>query len=340
MECCQAVAPVRQATRSLELADIFRQFKDELPTLASEQHKAVRDIISCRTMVLGGHVYQCDHCGHKQEVYNSCRNRHCPKCQSLEQARWLEARQTELLPVEYFHVVFTISDKLNGIFLSNKSTCYKLLFAAVAEKLKEVALNPKHLGAQIGFLAVLHTCTQQLLFHPHIHCIIPGGGLNLDSSQWISAKPGYLLPVKVLSLVFRGKLLDKLEYAIDQGKLNVASKDILQQAACKSWVVYCKPPFAGPEQVLRYLGRYTYRTAFSNDRLAKISGRQVTFRYKDRADGNKTKLLTLDALDFLKRFLLHVLPGGFFRIRFNGLLSNGKKNGSLGALSYLAKVIK
>ena len=328
MGCCQAAAPIGEAARPLELADVFEQFGDELLALTSEQQKVVRDITSCRTAVLGGHVHQCDHCGHRQEVYNSCRNRHCPKCQSLQQARWLEARQAELLPVEYFHVVFTIPEELKAIFLSNKAVCYKLLFAAVAETLKEVALNPDHLGARIGFIAVLHTWTQTLLFHPHVHCIVPGGGLSPDGSRWVSAKPGYLLPIKVLSLVFRGKLLDTLEKAMHQDEVHVPSKDattLLLQAARKSWVVYCKPPFAGPAQVLRYLGQYTHRTAISNSRLVQMSERQVTFRYKDRADGNKTKLLTLDAVEFLRRFLVHVLPKGFVRIRHYGLLANGIK---------------
>jgi hypothetical protein len=329
MGCCQAVEPQRVAAHKLELADIFRRARDELPALTGDQHKAVRDIINCRTEVLGGHVYQCDHCGHRQEVHNSCRNRHCPKCQSLEQARWLQARQAELLPVEYFHVVFTVPDELKALFLVNAAACYKLLFAAVAETLKEVALNPDHLGAQIGFIAVLHTWTQTLLFHPHIHCIVPGGGLAPDGTRWVSAKPRFLLPVRVLSLVFRGKLLDKLEKAVHRDDVRVPNKDattLLQQAARKSWVVYSKPPFAGPDQVLRYLGRYTHRTAISNDRLVQMNnGRQVTFRYKDRADGNKTKLLTLDAVEFLRRFLLHVLPSGFVSIRYYGLLANGIK---------------
>jgi len=293
MPCCQAAAPLAAAQRPLELADIFVQFKDELPALTPEQHKAVRDIIRCRTDALGGHVDQCDQCGHRQQVYHSCRNRHCPKCGSLEQARWLAARQAELLPVEYFHVVFTIPDALKTIFIRNNAACYRLLFAAASETLKEVAQNPDRLGAQIGFITVLHTWTQQLLFHPHIHCIVPGGGLSPDASRWIGAKPGFFLPVRVLSLVFRAKLLDKLSGAITRGELRGIDDDwsnVLRQAAGKSWVVYSKPPFAGPEQVLRYLGRYTHRTALSNDRLVQLNGRQVTLRYRDRSDGNTSKL--------------------------------------------------
>jgi len=235
------------------------------------------------------------------------------------------ARQAELLPVQYFHVVFTVPDELKDIFLCNKAICYKLLFSAAAETLKQVAQNPKHLGAHIGFIAVLHTWTQTLLFRPHLHFIVPGGGLNLDGNKWVSTVPGFLLPVRVLSLVFRGKLLDKLEKAANQGQVRIPNKDVttlLQQAARKSWVVYSKPPFAGSDQVLRYLGRYTHRTAISNNRLVQMSGRQLTFRYKDRADNNKTKLLTLDAVDFLRRFLVHVLPSGFVSIRYYGLMAN------------------
>lgn len=328
MARCQAAAPNQVAGRRLELADIFRQFGHELPSLIVEQAKVVRDITSCRTEALGGHLHQCDHCGHQHEVYNSCGNRHCPKCQNLAEARWLEARLTELLPVEYFHVVFTVPEELKPIFLVNRKLSYRLLFAAAAETLKEVAANPQHLGARIGFIAELHTSTQTLLFHPHIHCIVPGGGLNPEGTEWISAKPGYLLPIPVLKLVFRGKLLNKLEQALAAGEVRSLKRDpamLLKQAACKSWVVYCKPPFAGPEQVLRYLARYTHRVAISNDRLVALNGRQVTFRWKDRADGNKVKLMTLDAVDFLKRFLLHVLPKGFMRVRHYGFLANNVK---------------
>ena len=341
MACCQAAEPHLPAAQPLELADIFRPFGDELPLLSPEQRKAVHDIMRCRTEVLGGHIYQCDQCGHLQELYNACRNRNCPKCQNLDQARWLQARQQELLPVQYFHVVFTIPDEIKAIFLANKTACYNLLFAAVAETLKQVALNPDLLGARIGFMAVLHSWTQTLLFHPHLHCIVPGGGLNSTNDQWVSTKPGFLLPVQVLSLVFRGKLLDKLQQAASQGKIGLAGTDLdtlLQQAARHSWVVYCRPPFAGPQQVLRYLSRYTNQIAIGNQRLVALDGRQVTFRYKDRADSGKTKLMSLDAAEFLCRFLLHVVPNGLVRIRYYGLLANAVKKDNLALCRQLLSV--
>ncbi len=281
--------------------------------------------MSCRTAELGGHVLACDECGYWTILYNSCRNRHCPKCQSLKQARWLEARQADLLPVEYFHVVFTVPDVLRPVFLAQPKRCYSLLFAAVAETLREVALTPERLGARIGLTAMLHTWTQTLLYHPHIHCIVPGGGLNSERTRWVSCKSGFFLPVGVLSAVFRGKLLEKLEAAVVNGDVE-SPKGLparwLEHAAEKKWVVHSKPPFAGPEQVLRYLGRYTHRIALSNHRLVGLEGRNVTFRYKDRSDGDKPKLLTLDAVAFLRRFLLHVVPAGFMRIRHYGFLAN------------------
>jgi predicted Zn-ribbon and HTH transcriptional regulator len=332
MACCQAAAPNGPAARQPELADVFLQFRDELPALSFEQSKAVWDITSCRTEALGGHAHQCDHCGHQENLYNSCLNRHCPKCQSLNQARWLEARQADLLPVEYFHVVFTIPSELHLLFRANPKVCYGLLFSAVSETLREVALNPKHLGARIGFTAVLHTWTQTLLFHPHVHCIVPGGGLNSEGTQWKSCKSGFLLPVLVLSKVFRGKLLSKIEKALVKGTVKLSDCDpaaLLQQAARKSWVVYSKEPIAGPEQVLRYLGRYTHKIAISNSRLVSINDRQITFRWRDRSDNNTPKLMTLDALEFMRRFLLHVLPKGFMRIRHYGFLANAVRKKSI-----------
>jgi hypothetical protein len=332
MVCHQAVASEQPTDRSLELAEILERFAGELPALSTDQSKAVHDILNCRTETLGGHVHQCDHCGKRTNLYNSCLNRHCPKCQGLSQARWLEARQKDLLPVEYFHIVFTIPSILYVLFHINPRRCYNLLFAAVSETLQQVAANPAHLGAQIGFTAVLHTWTQTLLAHPHIHCIVPGGGLSPDGTRWIPCKPGFFLPVSVLSLVFRGKLLSKLEKAIDRGEIQLADKDpreLLRKAAHPSWVVYSKAPFAGPDQVLRYLGRYTHRIAISNRRLASMQGRQVTFRYKDRADDNKEKYMTLDAVDFLCRFLAHVMPKGFMRIRHFGFMANAIRKKSL-----------
>lgn len=328
MGCCQAVAPHQPAGQRLELADILERFSDELPALSVDQSKVVQDILNCRTPVLGGHVQECDHCGHRTTLYNSCLNRHCPKCQSLNQARWLEARQKDLLPVEYFHVVFTIPSVLHKLFRAYPKRCFNLLFSAVSETLQEISQNPKCLGAQIGFIAVLHTWTQRLLYHPHVHCIVPGGGLSPDGNEWIPCKPGYFLPVSILSVVFRGKLLSKLEKEIKKGKIRLADKDplvLLRRAAMPSWNVYSKAPFAGADQVLRYLGGYTHRIAISNHRLVSMKGREVTFLWKDRADDNKKKRLTLDAVDFLCRFLLHVMPRGFMRIRHFGILSNAKR---------------
>jgi hypothetical protein len=332
MECSQAAAPNQPAEEKLEIAGIFEKFAGELPLLSVDQSAVVHDIVNCRTPALGGHVHNCDHCGHHINLYNSCLNRHCPKCQSLNQARWLEARRQDLLPVEYFHVVFTIPGELHGLFRANPRLCFNLLFAAVSETLQEVALNPARLGAQIGFVAVLHTWTQRLLYHPHVHCIVPGGGLSPDGSQWISCKPGFFLPVSILSIVFRGKLLSKLEKEIDKGEIQLTDKDLcelLRKAAQPLWMVYSKAPFAGPDQVLRYLGQYTHRIAISNHRLVSLKGREVTIRWKDRVDGNTNKLLTLDAVDFLSRFLMHVMPKGFMRIRHFGFLANAVRKESI-----------
>jgi predicted Zn-ribbon and HTH transcriptional regulator len=325
----------------LEVAQIFRVFSEQLPALSADQRHAVQDIVNCRTEALGGHVLECDHCGHQTHRYNSCLNRHCPKCQSLNQARWIEARQKDLLPVQYFHLVFTIPGALHAVFRANLKLCYNLLFAAVCETLRQVALNPQRLGAQIGFTAVLHTWTQTLLFHPHLHCIVPGGGLNAHGTQWVSSKDGFFLPQIVLSLVFRAKLLSKLEKAIDKGKIRLPDTDpcaLLREAALHKWVVYAKEPFAGPEQVVRYLGRYTHRIAISNHRLVSLQGGEVTFRFKDRADGNKQKLLTLDAVEFLRRFLTHILPKGFMRIRHFGFLANPVRKKSIALCRQLLAV--
>lgn len=321
-----AGCPSRAAGSRLELADVFRAHGQELSWLTGPQQQAVRAITSCRTAALGGHVHACDHCGYRENRYNSCRNRHCPKCQGLEKVRWIQARRADLLPVEYHHVVFTIPQELHPIFRADAKTSIDLLFASVSETLQEVAENPKRLGAKIGFTAVLHTWTQTLREHPHVHGIVPGGGLSPDGDRWISAKPGFFLPVRVLSQVFRGKLLSKLEAASTQGRLSLGSEEVLAllaRAAQKKWVVYSKPPVAGPEQVLDYLGRYTHRIAISNDRLVSLEDGRVTFRWKDRAHGNQTKLMTLEAGEFLRRFLQHVLPKGLVRIRHYGFLANG-----------------
>jgi hypothetical protein len=325
---CPASHQRHTGRSKLELSDIFRANADRLPALSGQQARVVRDITECRTAALGGHVHECDTCGHRLVSYNSCRNRHCPKCQRLEEARWLEAQQETLLPTEYHHVVFTVPDVLHPVFLGNPRRAYDLLFAAAAETLHDVALRPKNLGAKIGFSVVLHTWTQTLLFHPHLHCIVTGGGLHPDGTRWVAARPGFLFPVRILAKVFRGKLLQKLERAVDDGALRSCGDeptDRLRKAARKKWVVYSKPPFAGPQQVLRYLGRYAHRTAISNERLVSMEHGQVTLRWKDRARGNQTKLMRIDAAELIRRFLLHVLPKGLMRIRHYGLLANPLK---------------
>ena len=325
------VCPARQQRAGrprLEVADVFGKCKEQPDTLTADEARVIGDITSCRTSTLGGHLQQCDTCDYEKPSYNSCRNRHCPKCQGLDEVRWVERQQDALLPIEYHHVVFTIPDVLHPLLRCAPRVGYGLLFAAVAETLKEVALRPKNLGARIGFTAVLHTWTQKLAFHPHIHCIVTGGGLSLDGSRWVSAKPGFLFFVGVLARVFQGKLLSKLEKMLSKGDLPFQPQDgksLLRTAARKHWKVYSKPPFAGPEQVLRYLGRYTHRIAISNERLVALQDGEVTFRWRDSADNNRKKLMKLSTDEFRQRFLLHVLPSGFFRIRHFGLLANANR---------------
>ncbi len=313
----------------LEVADVFRAHGHRLGGLNEQQRRVVAAITSCRTAGLGGHAWECDRgCGYQDISYNSCRNRHCPKCQGLDRVRWLEARMKDLLPVPYFHLVFTIPSQLYGLFLEHPRVTYGLLFRAVAETVKEVAARPKNLGAEIGMTAVLHTWTQTLLFHPHIHCIVPGGGLDPAGCRWVRARDNFFLSVRVLSTVFRAKLLSGLEKAIASGRIKALLGNgadvsgLLRHAARRKWVVYSKRPFAGPKQVLAYLGRYTHRIAIGNERIVAMDGGEVVFSYRDRRDGNSRKLATLPAEAFLRRFLLHVLPKGFVRIRHYGLLAN------------------
>ena len=321
-----------------EVADIFRAHGDAFlgrygDTLLPEQRRVFRDITDCRTAAMGGHVEQCDRCGHQLVAYNSCRNRHCPKCQATAAAEWMEARKSELLPVEYYHVVFTLPAALGPIALHNQRVVYGLLFHAAAETLQQIAADPKHLGAEIGFLAVLHTWGQNLQHHPHVHCVVPGGGLSPDDSRWIACRPGFLFPVEVLSRVFRGKFLSSLRAAFDQGKLSfhgklsalnapLAFQRRLTASAKTEWVVHAKPPWGGPEQVLKYLARYTHRVAISNHRLVALEDDEVRFLWKDYAHGGEKKMMTLTAIEFIRRFLLHVLPTGFVRIRHYGFLAN------------------
>jgi hypothetical protein len=320
------------------VADVFRDHGDAFldrygDTLSPERRRALRDIAACRTEALGGHVEECDRCGHQRIAYNSCRNRHCPKCQATAAAQWMEAREAELLPVEYFHVVFTLPPALAPIALQNPREVYNILFRAAAETLQQIAADPKHLGAEIGFLAVLHTWGQNLQHHPHVHCVVPGGGLSLDGSHWVACRPGFFLPVRVLSRVFRGKFLALLGKVFDQGRLSFHGKlgvlaDVgefqrrLTASAQTEWVVYAKPPFGGPERVLKYLARYTHRVAISNRRLVALEDGEVQFQWKDYAHGGGPKTMTLKAIEFIRRFLLHVLPSGFVRIRHYGFLAN------------------
>jgi hypothetical protein len=321
-----------------EVADVIRAHGGEFldtygDTTSPEQRRALTDLARCRTAALGGHVEECDRCGHRQVAYNSCRNRHCPKCQAGEAARWVEDRAAELLPVEYFHVVFTLPAALGPIALQNPRVVYGLLFRAAAETLRQIAADPAHLGAEIGFLAVLHTWGQNLQHHPHVHCVVPGGGLAPDGSRWVPCRPGFFLPVRVLGRLFRGKFLALLKAAFDGGRLsfhgNLAAladpaefRRTLAATANPEWVVYAKPPFGGPEQVLKYLARYTHRVAISNSRLVALEGDQVEFLWKDYADEGKQKTMKLKAVEFIRRFLQHVLPAGFVRIRHYGLLAN------------------
>ena len=323
----------------LEVADIIRKlgtgFLERQRRWLTRQHlKVLRAIAACRTAVLGGHLDQCNRCGHQAISYNSCRNRHCPKCQGAARQRWLAERSAELLPVPYFHVVFTLPQLLAPLALQNKTLIYGLLFRATAATLLQIAADPKHLGAEIGFLAVLHTWGQTLQHHPHLHCVVPGGGLSPDHQRWISCGRKFFLPVKVLSPVFRGKFLEALEQAFRKQQLILtgqlaslqspeAFSELLRAAARRDWVVYAKRPFAGPAQVLKYLSRYTHRVAIANSRLVSMSeDGQVSFRWRDYAHGHRTRIMTLTADEFLRRFLLHVLPAGFVRIRHFGLLAN------------------
>jgi hypothetical protein len=321
-----------------EVADVFRRYGADYrqqhgPSLSVAQRRVMHAIEVCRTAVLGGHLERCDQCGHQRNAYNSCADCHCPKCQSLARAEWLENRRSEVLNTEYFHVVFTVPEQIAPIAYQNKRVVYGILFRATAETLRTIAADPKHLGAEIGFFAVLHSWGQNLLHHPHLHCVVAGGGLSPDGTQWISCRPGFFLPVRVLSRLFRRLFLDYLLKAFDAGKLEFFSSlaplrergTFLRHLAptrAKEWVVYAKRPFAGPEQVLDYVGRYTHRVAISNNRLLDIDGGKVTFRYKDYRQASQPKTMTLDAEEFIRRFLLHVLPDGFQRIRYYGFLGN------------------
>jgi hypothetical protein len=327
-----------------ELADVFRAHQSDFlarwnPVLSRQQRKALKDIRDCRTAVLGGHLHQCDRCGHRVVLYNSCRNRHCPKCQATARAKWLAQRETELLPVPYFHVVFTLPQQIGRLALQNAKQIYTILFRAAANTLLETAAEPRLLGASIGFLAVLHTWGQNLHLHPHLHCVVPGGGISPDGSRWIACrKDSFFLPCRVLSHRFREKFLWQLRQAFRHGALRfhgelrslaspAAFEALCQQASNIEWVVHIKPPFGGPQRVLKYLARYTHRVAISNHRLRSLENGRVTFDWKDYAHGGRKSTVTLDAVEFIRRFLLHVLPAGLVRIRQFGFLANrGRKH--------------
>ena len=307
-----------------ELADIFRRYGERFEQtyrLSAAEHKVIRAVKVCRTEELGGHLYRCDACGFERPVYNSCRNRHCPKCQSLAKARWLEKQTAELLPVGYFHLVFTLPHEFNRLILAHKKIVLNLLFKAVSETLLD--FGKSRLGGTLGMIAVLHTWDQTLKDHFHLHCLVPAGALSLDQSRWIATRKNFLFPNKALSRVFRGKFLDLLGQTRHRGKLPAIYSNISHR---KDWVVYAKKPFGSPQTVLDYLGRYTHRVALSNDRILAVDQGQVTLSYRDRKDGDRKKTLTLDAQEFIRRFLLHVLPEGFMRIRHFGFLANRPKN--------------
>jgi Putative transposase/Transposase zinc-binding domain len=335
-----------------EVADVIQRYgkaflQEHGGHLTGVQKQALRDLGRCRTAELGGHVDECLDCGYCRIAYNSCRNRHCPKCQALTRARWLDKQAEHLLPVEYFHIVFTLPREVGDLALANPAVLYDLLFQAASATLRDVAANPKRLGAQVGALLVLHTWGQNLHHHPHVHAVVTGGGLTCNakgvidaSPRWIGCRKGFFLPVKVLSRVFRGKYLAGLQQAFDEGKLVCpknrnpltdpdAFRRWLSPLYRKNWVVYAKRPFGGPNQVLKYLARYTHRVAISNARLLDVAGGQVSFRYKDYADSNQQKVMTLSADEFLRRFVQHVLPKSFVKIRHYGLLANKRREEKL-----------
>jgi len=340
---------------TVEVADIFRaQGKNFIDRhrkrMRFQQLKVMQAIVRCRTAALGGHIDMCLRCGKDWGIsFNSCRNRHCPKCQAQARQRWIAARERELLATSYFHVVFSLPHELTDLIRQNEVELYNLLFRAVAETLIQVAANPKHLGAEIGFFGILHTWGQNLLFHPHIHCVVPAGGLAPGRTRWIKGSDRFLLPRDVLQSVFRGKFVEGLKDAFAQKRLRLAGPiQHLTRPNCfaafvrklhrHKWVVYVKPPFGGPEQVLRYLGRYTHRVAISNHRLLAFDGDNVTFRWRDYAHGNVQRTMTLSAQEFIRRFLLHVLPKRFVRIRHFGFMANYQRSTSFQLCRRLLKM--
>ncbi len=321
-----------------ELADVFRQYGESYQRthrVSACEQKVMRAVSVCRTQELGGHLDRCDACGFERPAYNSCRNRHCPKCQSLAKAKWLEKQTSELLPVGYFHLVFTLPHELNPLILAHKQIVLALLFKAVSETLLE--FGQRRFGGQIGFITVLHTWDQTLKDHFYLHCLVPAGALSFDHSRWIAARKNFLFPVTALSRVLRGKFLALLQQACAKGKIPPANNEI-KASRRKNWVVYAKKPFGSPHTVFDYLGRYTHRVALSNDRILQVENGEVTLSYRDRKDGDRKKIMTLEAQEFIRRFLLHVLPDGFMRVRHFGFLANRSKKPALAQCRKLLKL--
>jgi hypothetical protein len=332
----------------IEVQDILRLYGESYRVkfagnTSTGQYKVMHHLEMCRTAALGGHLDHCDECDHERISYNSCRDRHCPKCQFLKKEKWLENRLSDFLPINYFHVVFTIPSELNTLMLNNQKILYDLFFSCVSETLKEISSDKKFLGANIGFIIVLHTWGQNLLYHPHIHCIVTGGGLSDSKDKWISSKNKFLFPIKVLGSLFCGKFLSYLEkeYFNKSLKTNLSKKDfkkLLDLLYQKNWVVYSKPPFKRPETVFEYLARYTHRIAISNHRIIAIKDDHVLFKWRDYADNNKEKVMSLHAHEFIRRFLLHVLPKGFVKIRHYGLFCNRNRKQLLTTVRTILKV--
>lgn len=338
----------------IEIQDIFKEYGDlyrKSNYVSAEQSKAIYSIENCRTQSLGGHVDVCDCCGHINVFYNSCRNRHCPKCQGLAKEKWIYDRQQDILPIKYFHVVFTIPEELYSLCYRNQKVLYSLLFKASSETLLELSKDKKYIGAQIGFMSILHTWGQNLMFHPHIHCVVTGGGLSAERNGWKNSRSNFFIPVRVMSRKFRGKFLCLLKEKYLRGELELKGKnevlkdkymfaDLIDGLFKKDWVVYCKKPFRDENCVINYLGRYTHRVAISNTRIKSFEGGKVTFKWKDYKENGKNKLMTLDAVEFIRRFLLHILPHRFTKIRYYGILSNRNRNLKLVECKKIFRIIQ
>ncbi len=332
----------------IELQDILRLYgesyrKKYAGSISSAQYRVMRHIEICRTAEMGGHIDRCDECDHERNSYNSCRDRHCPKCQFLKKEKWLENRLDDFLPINYFHVVFTLPSEINSLMLNNQKIMYDLFFRCVSETLKELSADKKYIGARIGFITVLHTWGQNILYHPHVHCIVTGGGLSNNGDKWISSRSKFLFPVKVMGSLFRGKFLDcvKKEFTKETLNTDLLRSDfnqLIDSMYRKDWVVYSKPPFKKPETVFEYLARYTHRIAISNHRIVAIKDDHIFFKWRDYANGNKEKIMSLHAHEFIRRFLLHVLPKKFVKIRHYGLFSSRSKKITLETCRKILKV--